>query len=395
MKRLMFVLLAVLVVLAAGCGQTPAENGNGENGGESGEASGEPIVIGAIFTYTGDAAPIGMPEKKTAEMLVEKINSDGGINGREIKLELFDDQGKPPQAVQACQKLLDNEEVVAIIGPSLSGTTLAIADMCEKAKMPLVSCGASVKIVDPVKSYVFKTAQSDSHAAQKILDYCKDKGITKVGFINDSNAFGASGREQWVKYAKEAGVETVAMESFETSDTDMTSQLTNIRGNNPDAVVCWGTHPGPAMVAKDMKRLGMEETCIMSHGISNKKFIELAGSGANGVVFPSGKLIVASEISDDDPQKSVLLEYTKLYEEKYGELPDHFGGHAWDAVYIVKNAIEKAGTDREKVRDAIEGADEFVGVSGVFTFSEDDHSGLTKDAFAMVVIEDGEWKLAE
>ncbi len=396
LKKLLFLMLVVLVAFAAGCGQqTSDEPADSDNGEPTEEATGEPIVVGAIFTYTGDAAPLGMPEKKTVEMLEKQINDAGGIDGRPVKVELFDDQGKPPQAVQACQKLLDMEGVVAIIGPTLSGTTLAITDMCEKAEMPLVSCAASIKIVEPVKSYVFKTAQSDSLAVEKILEYCKANDITKVGFINDSNAFGASGREQWMKYAKDAGIETVAEESFSSSDTDMTSQLTNIRGKSPDAIVCWGTNPGPAIVAKNMQRLGMEQKLIMSHGIANKKFIELAGSAANGVVFPAGKLLIATDIPDDDLQKEKLLAYAKAYEEEYDEPANTFGGHGWDAFMLTVEAIKTAGTDKAAIRDALEATKDFVGISGVFNMSADDHNGLTKDSFTLVEIKDGKWTAAQ
>ena len=359
------------------------------------KASGKPIVIGAIFSTTGDNAPLGVPERDTVEMLVKQVNSKGGIKGRPVKVLYFDDAGKPDQAVQACQELLANKDVVAIVGPTLTGPSLAIANMCQAANMPLVSCAASVKIVKPVKSYVFKTAQSDALAVAKILTYCKKHKIKKVGFINDSNAFGASGREQWDALSGKAGIKTVATVSFGTSDTDMTSQLTKIRAAKPDAVVCWGTNPGPAVVAKDMKRLGMKQPLIMSHGIANKDFIKLAQSAANGVVFPAGKLLVASSISASDPQKKQLLNYAASFSKDYKKAPNTFGGHAWDSFLLVVDAIKKVGTNRSKIRDTIEAKKNFVGISGVFNFSKADHNGLNENAFAMVKIVNGKWTVTK
>jgi branched-chain amino acid transport system substrate-binding protein len=354
-----------------------------------------PYVIGAIFSTTGDNAPLGVPERNTVELLVKQVNARGGIKGRPVKVEFYDDAGKPEQAVQACQQLLANKNVVAIIGPTLTGPSLAIAGMCQDAKMPLISCAASVKIVNPVRSYVFKTAQSDSMAVDRIIDYLHKRGITSVGFINDSNAFGASGRDQWNVLAKKGRISTVAMESFATSETDMTAQLSKIRAAKPKAVVCWGTNPGPAVVAKNMKTLGMSQHLIMSHGVANMEFIRLAGSAADGVVFPAGKLLVAKSIPDSDPQKKVLLGYASAYEKAYKKSPNTFGGHAYDAFMLVVKALEKAGPNKAKIRDAIEQTKGFVGISGVFNFSPEDHNGLGKSSFALVKVSDGKWTLAK
>jgi branched-chain amino acid transport system substrate-binding protein len=352
-----------------------------------------PYVIGAIFSVTGDNAPLGVPERDTAQMLAKQLNAAGGIGGHPVKLMVYDDTGKPEQAVRACQDLLANKDVVAIIGPTLTGPSLAIATMCNGAKMPLISCAASVKIVQPVKAYVFKTAQTDSLAVAKLIDYLKKSRIRTVGFINDSNAFGASGREQWQKLSGPAGIKTVDVESFNSADTDMTAQLTKIRAARPQAVICWGTNPGPAIVAKNMRTLGMKQPLLMSHGISNMEFIRLAGRAAEGVVFPSGKIIVASQIPAGDPQKKVLLGYSAQYQKAYGKPASHFGGHAWDAFQLVVDAVKKVGPNHARIRDNIEGRKNFVGIDGVFNLSRTDHNGLNKNAFALVTIKNGKWVL--
>jgi branched-chain amino acid transport system substrate-binding protein len=381
MKKLVFVLVLLVIVSAAAY--------------SAAKATKTPIVIGAIFTITGDNAPLGVPERDTALMLAKQLNAKGGIKGRSVRVEIYDDGGKPDQAVQACNKLLARKDVVAIIGPTLTGPSLAIANMCNRAKMPLISCAASVKITQPVLPYVFKTAQTDSLAVERLIDYLKKHKITRVAFINDSNAFGASGREQWLALSKNAGIKTVALESFNSGDTDMTSQLTKIRSANPQAVICWGTNPGPAIVAKNMRALGMKQLLFMSHGVSNPEFIKLAGSAAEGVTFPSGKIIVAKDIPASDPQKKVLMQYAEDYEKTYNKPASHFGGHAWDAFQLVVSAVRKVGTDRAKIRQAIENTKGFVGIGGVFNFSPKDHMGLTKDAFVMIQVRNGKWALAK
>ncbi len=355
----------------------------------------EPYVIGAVFDITGPGAPLGTPERDTVNMLVKKINADGGINGHQIKLVVLDNQSEEVQSVNAVKKLIESEKVIAIIGPSQTGTTLAVSQTIEAANIPLISCAAGVKIVDPVKPLIFKTAQSDVSAVAKVLTYCKSKKIKTLGIITVSNAFGDSGKNQLLKQAPAAGISIIDEESFGDKDTDMTSQLMKIRAKNPQAVVCWGTNPGPAMVAKNMKQLGIKVPLIMSHGIANRKFIDLAGDAAEGVIFPSGKLLVYDDLPSSEKQKKVLTAYANEYKAEYNKPADTFGGHAYDALMILKYAISKVGPNSLAIRNQIEKTRNFVGISGVFNFSPTDHNGLNENAFVMVTITNGDWKMAK
>jgi branched-chain amino acid transport system substrate-binding protein len=375
-KIIAFVVLAVFVAAFSCYAAAPAK---------------KPYKIGAVFDITGPGAPLGTPERDTAQMVVNQINKKGGINGHPIKLIIYDNASDETKCALAVKKLIDSDHVSAIIGPSSTGTTLAVVPICEKNKIPLISCAAGVKITQPVKPYVFKTAQSDIHAIAKVIDYLRSRGLKRVAFINDSNAFGTSGRDQMRLQAPKAGIKIVAEESFDSKDTDMTTQLTRIKAANPQAIVCWGTNPGPAIVARNKKALGIKVPLLMSHGISNRKFIELAGNAAEGVIFPSGKIIVASSIPDNDPQKKQLLAYAAQFKSVYGREADHFGGHAWDAIQLVLGAMKKVGDNPTKIRSVIENTKGFVGIGGVFNFSPKDHNGLSKDAFVMVQIRNGKW----
>jgi len=379
-KKLLVLALAVSILTILMVGITSAQ---------------EPYKIGAIFSITGPASPLGEPERNTAIMVAEQINAAGGINGHPLELIVYDTAGEETKSVMEVKRLIERDKVIAIIGPSRSGTTLAVVPIVEKAEIPFISCAASIKIVEPVKKWVFKTPQSDFLAVEKIIDYLKEKGISKVAMINVDNAYGMSGREQLDALAIPAGIEIVAKESFGDKDTDMTVQLTGIKGTDAEAVVCWGTNPGPAIVAKNMKQLEMNIPLIQSHGVANMTFIELAGEAAEGVILPAGKLIVAEYLPDDDPQKATLMEYKEQYESKYGQAVDTFGGHAWDALWLVIKALEKVGLDKAKIRDEIENTKNFTGTGGIFNFSPEDHNGLIKEAFVMVKIEDGKWTLAE
>jgi len=355
-----------------------------------------PYKIGGIFAITGPASFLGEPERNSMELLAEQINARGGVNGHPIELVIYDTEGDETKAVLNASKLIEKDNVLAIVGPSLSGTTLAVVPIVEKAEVPLVSCAASVKITTPVKKWVFKTPQTDVMAVAKIYEYMKGQGIQKIAILTVSNAFGDSGRQQLLQQAPDYGFEIVTDERFGPKDTDMTPQLTKIRTLKPEAIICWGTNPGPAVIAKNMRQLGIDTPLYQSHGVASKKFIELAGEAADGIILPAGKILVASNLPDSDAQKSTLLKYIADYEGKYNMEVSGFGGYAWDGLEILAQALEKVGDDRAKIRDEIERVTGYVGVSGIFRFSPQDHNGLNKEeAFVMVEIVDGDWQVIQ
>jgi len=357
----------------------------------------EPYKVGAIFAITGDASSLGIPEKNTAEMLEKSINDAGGINGHPLEVIIEDSAGENAKARTAAMKLIEQDKVLAVIGPSRTGTTLAIVDLFEKNQLPLISCAAGIEIVQPpdqpVPKWVFKTPQSDRMAVEKIVDYLKLKKITRVATISDQTGFGKGGLRELKDLLPRNGIQIVGSQEYDPKAVDMTAQVTKLKGTNAQAVVCWGTPPGPAVAVKNMRQLGWDIPFIGSHGIANQRFIQVAGAAANGVVFPAGRLIVVDQIPATDPQRAVLEEYSKNYMDDYKQPADTFGGHAWDALQLLKQALGKVGGDSAKIRDEIEATKSFVGTGGVFNFSPTDHNGLTKEAFVMVEIKDGKWTL--
>jgi len=389
--------MALVAVLLVGCPKVPPiEPGEVPPPEDITPApTGEPIKIGGIFGMTGAAAALGQPEADTAKMIEEQVNAAGGIDGRPLQIIIRDTKGDETECLAAVKELVEKENVLAIAGPSRSGTTLGIIDYIEKAEVPLLSCAAAVKITTPVHKWVFKTPQTDADAVKRIYQYLGEKSINKVAVLSASSAFGVAGLEQLKAQAEAAGITIVAEEQFQDSDTDMTAQLTRIKGTDAQAVICWGIGPAPALVCKNMKQLEMTIPLIQSHGVANMRFIEDAGDAANGVVLPAGKLLVADQLPNDDPQKSVLMEYKQQYEEKYQQPADTFGGHAWDAIQLILKGIREGGTDRAAIRDVIVSTQGFVGIGGVFNYSPEDHYGLTPDAFVMIKIVDGQWQLAD
>jgi len=352
-----------------------------------------PVKIGALFSVTGPASFLGEPERNTAEMMVADINKAGGIKGHKLELIVYDTQGDATKAVQGVNKLIKDDKVVALIGPSTTGDSMAVIPVVEKAEIPLISCAAGIKITDPVKKWVFKTAQNDVLAVTKIYKYLQKQKISKIAILTVSDGFGSSGREQLKLQSKEFGMQIISDETYGPKDDDMTVQLTKIRDSEAQAIICWGTNPGPAKVARNVKQLGIKLPLFMSHGVSSKKFIELAGEGAEGIILPSGRVIVADQLPKSDPQKKALMNYVNKYKENYKVEGDHFGGHAFDAVMLLKGAMERGGFSPAAIRDQLEKTKKFAGIGGTFTYSPQDHAGLTTEAFVLVKIEKGDWKL--
>ena len=352
-----------------------------------------PVKIGALFSVTGPASFLGEPERNTAEMMVADINKADGIKGRKLELIVYDTQGDATKAVQGVNKLIKDDKVVAIIGPSTTGDSMAVIPVVEKAEIPLISCAAGIKITDPVKKWIFKTAQNDVLAVTKIYKNLQKQNISKISILTVSDGFGSSGREQLKLQSKEFGMQIISDETYGPKDDDMTIQLTKIRDNEAQAIICWGTNPGPAKVARNVKQLGIKLPLFMSHGVSSKKFIELAGEGAEGIILPSGKVIVADQLPKSDPQKKALMNYVNKYREKYKVEGDHFGGHACDAIMLLKRVIEQGAFSSAAIRDQLEKTKNFAGIGGTFTYSQQDHAGLTSDAFVLVQVKQGDWKL--
>jgi branched-chain amino acid transport system substrate-binding protein len=354
-----------------------------------------PIKIGGLFAVTGPAAFLGEPERNSAKMIVDEINAAGGVKGRKLELIVYDTAGDATKAVQLATKLIKDDKVVAIIGPSTTGETMAVIPVVEKEQIPLISCSAGSKITDPVKKWVFKTAQNDSLAVGKIFEYLQKTKQTNVAILTVSDGFGASGREQLKAQATKFGITIVSDDTYGPKDTDMTAQLTKIRGSQAQALIVWGTNPGPAVIAKNAKQLGLKLPLFMSHGVSSKKFIELAGDAAEGVRLPSGKVLVCDLLPNSESQKKSLVSFVKDYQKHYKAEGDHFGGHAWDAVMLLKNAIERGAETPAAIRDQLEKTKNFCGIGGTFTYSPQDHAGLGKDAFVLVEIKNKDWVIVK
>ncbi|MCM0019697.1 MAG: ABC transporter substrate-binding protein [Tagaea sp.] len=355
----------------------------------------QPIRIGAVLAVTGGAAFLGDPAAKTLRLYVERINRAGGVLGRPLELRLYDSAGDPRQAVTFTRRLIEDDRVDFIIGASTTGETMAMIELVEEARIPLISLAGANVIVEPVKRWVFKTPHSDRMAVEKIYEDMRRNNWTRAAIIAGSGGFDQSCRAEARSLAARFNITIVADETYAPTDTDMTPQLTRIRNATPQGIVGCGFGAPTVITARNFRQLGMTGVQFyFNHGVASQQFIDQSQGAAEGMRMPVAALLVAEQLPANDPQKAVTMEYTQVYRQAYNENVSGFGGHAWDALMIALEAVRRAnGTDKARVRDEIEKTTNFVGVDGIFNMTPTDHMGLDQRSFKMVEVRNNTWRL--
>lgn len=378
--------MASIALALTGCGA------NNLGGGGDADSEEGPIRIGAVLDITGVGASLGVPEQNTLNMLADQLNEDGGVDGREVELFIEDNQSTEDGAARATTKLIEGDDVDLIIGASRTGPSIAMRPIAEAARIPMISIAANVAIVEG-SEWVFKTAQNDVIVLERILADAEEMGYTKLALIRDATGFGEGVAETITELGADHGVELVVTEAFEPSATDFTPQMTSVRGSDADAVLIWGITPSAGLAQAAYVQLGVNKPVYQSHGVANAAFFDAAGEAATGAVAPMGRLLVVDQLPEDDPQREVIEQFQADYSAEFGESPSSFAGHAYDAWHIAINAISEVGTDPEELRDAIEATEGFVGISGIFNMTPEDHSGLDASALILAQAMDGRWNL--
>ncbi|MGO8988011.1 MAG: ABC transporter substrate-binding protein [bacterium] len=374
--------------------------------------------IGFVASITGPASWLGEPEKNTALMLRDWINAAGGIRGVPIDIIIEDSKGMEADAVLATKKLIERDDVLVVIGSSTTGESMAMVPICEQAGIPMISMAAALSIVTPddemkrmeasktpwlevprkQRYWIFKVAPSDASAVEKIYTYCQAKKIKRVAIITVSAGFGVEGRRQLKRLSPKYGIEIVADELYGPRDTDMTAQLTKIKASPAQAVINWSVGPTQVIVTKNWSDLGMRGKIplIQSHGFGNKSNIKLAGGAAEGVITPLGRVLYAEKVDPGNPQKPVIMKYKTEYEKRFKSDVSTFGGHAYDSIMMVVDALKAVGPDKKGIRDYLETkVRNWPGTGGIYNISPTDHTGFGADGFEMMEVVHGEWEFAK
>jgi branched-chain amino acid transport system substrate-binding protein len=374
-----------------------ATGGCGDGSATDSTTEAEPYRIGVVVSLTGTYSGLGVPEKQAIELEAERLNAEGGIDGHPVELIFEDDATDAAKAAAAVTSLIERDDVIAIIGATGTGQSMAMRTDIDRAGVPQVSMAGGSVITADFDPLVFQTPWPNRVVVPFTLKALAAKGVKRVGLISDTGGYGADGREVVLASADAAGVEIVADETFNPGDTDMTAQLTKIRGASPDAVLMWNAGREATIVAKNMEQLGFAVPLAGSPGNGRIEFIDGAGASAEGFIFAAGKILRPEAYGEDTEEYRVATSFIERYTERYSQAPDIFAGHAYDAFIIVVDALGRVDGDvtPQSLRDAVEGTSGLIGVGGTFTYSAADHNGLTEDDIVMYRVESGMWVLDE
>lgn len=353
--------------------------------------------IGVILSLTGPADFIGTPEKDVLLKLLDDYNSRNH-NTKNVVLDIVDSGGNPANATTLFNRFLNDQDVLAIIGPSTSGESLPVAEEAFKNKLPVLSLAASKKIVfrdGKTNPWVFKFAQNDDLASTRILSTIINQKQHKIAFLYSNDSFGKGGFESFVHSIKDLtnqynnnGIVRLEFSSAFPSDLDSPEPYVEALPNGLDAIIIWGTAPGPALLIKAIKSYGIKSQIYLSHGNASSSFIESTGvSSENSIIIGSRVLTEPDKLDASNKKDKVIISFQEFWNANFSGNPSHFGGHARDALTLLMNILPEIDfskdiiEQRQQIRDKLNNTQNFMGVTGVFNFNENDHAGLGIDAF--------------
>ena len=356
------------------------------------------INVGVTVSATGPAASLGIPEKNTIALMPKSIG------GQKVNYIVLDDASDTTAAVTNTRKLINEHKVDVILGSTITPNSLAMIDVAAESQTPMVSMAASARIVEPQdakKRWVFKTPQNDIMMSMAIAAHMADSGVKTVGFIGFSDAYGEGWYQEFSKIAALKGLQIIANERYNRTDTSVTGQALKIVAAKPDAVLIAASGTPAVLPQRALKERGYGGRFYQTHGVANNDFLRVGGKDVEGTYLPSGPVLVATQLPASHPLKKSALDYVSKYEAAHGAgSVSTFGAHAWDAGKLMEAAATvalkkaKPGTleFRIALRDALESVKELAGAHGVFNMSATDHLGLDQRARVMVKIEGGAWK---
>jgi branched-chain amino acid transport system substrate-binding protein len=357
------------------------------------------IKIGITISTTGPAASLGLPQQKSIALLPTEVA------GRKIDSLVLDDGSDTTRAVSNARKLIDENAVDAILGSSTTPVSLAMIDVVSEKQVPMISFAASQAVITPMdakKRWVFKLPQNDSLMAEAVADHMAANGVKTVAFIGFADAYGDGWLRETQRVLAAKNIKLVATERYNRTDTSVTGQIAKIMSAQPDAILIVGSGTPAALPQKTLRELGYAGKYYQTHGVANLDFLRVGGKDVEGTFLPAGPIIVADQLPDSNPIKSIAKHYVQAFEKaNNGPGSVAFGSYLYDAGLLLQHAIPVAlkkgnpGTVafRQALRDALEETKELPVTNGVLTMTPDNHNGLDSRARVMLTIDNGQWKL--
>ncbi len=355
-----------------------------------------PYKVGTIFALTGPASVLGDAQRKTVWMIEQWVNGAGGIDGHPLEVLVHDTGGDEEKAASALRKVVEKNGVVAVIGTSRYGIALSVMPIIGEYKVPFISCAGSIPLARWVKwrSWVFQVA-GYRHAVEAIYEHMRKRGIAKIAMLTPNSAFGRGGRTDLIKLAPKYGIEITFDGKYRPEERNMKVLLTKVRGTGGQAVINWSDGVSQVEVCRNLRDLRMKLPLYQGPEFGNKRMVKLAKGKAEGVLCPLQRITLTEKLSMEDPQMPALIAYKYSFVKKFGIEPTPSGGHAWDALWMIVEALRIVGPDKKKIKGYLEKhIRNWPGVTGIFNMSKKDHSGLTKEAFIMGMVRKGAWEVA-
>ncbi|HKX43040.1 MAG TPA: ABC transporter substrate-binding protein [Burkholderiaceae bacterium] len=359
------------------------------------------VHIGVIVSLTGPGASLGMPADNTIKLWPAELG------GQKIRVTTLNDATDTTTAAKNATRLITEDKVDVIVGPSVTPTSLAVLDVAARAGVPVISLAGGGAIVEPPdgpRRWAFKMAPTEAISINAVLGHMRQHQATTVATIGLATAYGEGFLKAFEKLAPAQGVKLVASEKYAPTDTSVTPQIVKLMAARPDAVYIFSSGTPGALPHVELVQRGYKGLIYQTQGVANADFLRVGGKALDGSYMTVAPVLVADQLPDGNPVKMPGIDYVKRYEAVHGAgSRSLFGATAWDAQLWLNAAIPTAlkrgqpGTPefRLALRDGLEGLREFVGAQGVFNLSEQDHNGVDQRSQVLVTIERGAWKLVK
>jgi branched-chain amino acid transport system substrate-binding protein len=362
---------------ASGGGTAAAPAGGGTPG-----VTGDTILIGEVGSLTGSEATFGISTRNAIELAIREVNAAGGVKGKKIEVRVYDNQSKPEEAAQAANRLINQDNVLMILGEVASSNSMAMAEKAQPARVPMISNASTNPKVTEIGDYIFRVCFIDPFQGYVMAKFAHDNlKLNKVAVLRDlGSAYSQGLADVFERKFTEMGGKIVARETYTKGSTDFRSQLTAIKRASPDAIYIPGYYNDVGLIARQARELGVTAKLMGGDGWDSEKLFELGGAAIEGSYF-------SNHYSPDDPNPRIQ-KFIADYKAAFGGVPDALAALGYDAAMVAVDAIKRAPSfDRAAIRDAIAQTKNFPGVTGTITL--DDKRNATKPA---VVLEVGKGK---
>jgi ABC-type branched-chain amino acid transport systems, periplasmic component len=392
--------IALVAALASACGADSSSSGAAGSDGGS-----DTYKIGALLALTGPYSALGTAEQESVKLFAETVNSKGGINGHKIEIVVADTASDESQAVNQFRKLVTQDNVVAVIGPSSSGEGIATKPTSLSLKTPIIVPASSQSIVTPANEakYSFKEFPSTELSLKAQLEYVKSKGWKNVAIIASNNGYGQEPVKTLPGMVSSYGLTVVGSATFPPDATDVTSQLSSLAGKKPDVTLVWAVNPANAIVAKNAKAISYPGVLFNSPGASTNAYIEVGGEATEGTLVQGSKIAVPESIESSDSQYDALQGLLAAWKTGHQDSPSQYAANGWDCMLILQQALEAGKVqpgDPQKTRDAIRDSLEanvkdLPGINAIYSFGPDSHGPSDIKGLAVLTVQNKKFSLLQ